>query len=177
MAQILNFIKPEMIDHFLLAFVSQKLAHNIFEVQLQETNERLSVQRCASCLLEPMPGDEVILLSVSGRFYLTHIVTQKNPQEQLLAARHLTLKTQELKLHSRRLFAKIPFLEALGGQWLSTLKRSFFKSQETVHDLGHYVLDTESMHEQHQSLKTLKAPLVTEKTETHHISTEKFLLD
>jgi hypothetical protein len=178
MAEVVNFPRRALVNHYLFGTINKILSEDFCEVIISSKQKQYCrAKRCASCLLAPMIGDEVIVLQCAQDFYLTHIVTQKNPAEKILTANKFIFRSQELTLKVRRLFASISSLEAKGHHWLSAFKRSFVKSEETVQHLGHYVLDTHSMHESHETLKILKAPLVIEKTETHQISTEKFFLD
>lgn len=183
MAQILDFPQSTLIEHYHLAKVLRSIDSNTFELKMDPIGI-VKARRCASCLLLPKAGDEVSLLKVQHQYYLTHVLVQQNPEQQEIIAQKLQIQSHEFELKSQKasfflqqLWAKIPALEVMGGRWLANLKQSFVRVAEAVHELGHYVLNTEAMHEQHQSLKTVKAPLFTEKTETHHISTEKFLLD
>lgn len=192
MAQVLTFPKTHSSLQYQVAKVCKIISQDQFQVCTQ-AQEYLDVRLSADCLLQPMLEDTVVVLSFAHKHYLMHVLEQAQKHTKVfnagakfrIEAREFELVAKEanfcfsqtLRFHTRRLMAKIPFLEAKGGQWLSVLKRSWFKSEETVQDLGHYVLDTQSMHETHENLKITKTPLLVEKTDSHHIHTDKFLVD
>lgn len=193
MAQILKFPQEiPIVSSYQEARVVDVLTSERFRVVLIH-REVIEVRLCASCLLAPMPQDEVLILKVGKEHYLMQVLVQANPAQKVLRfteqlkieARDVQIRAQQggfyfrssLCLRVRKIVGKIPFLEAVGGQWLTVLRRSWFKSHETMQDLGHYTLDTESMHETHGNLKIVKTPLLIEKTKSHHLHTDKFLVD
>ncbi len=147
MAKTIIFPKAKFFDPYFIAVVDAPMQDRYYQVVAE--GQRLLAWRCASCLLQPMPGDTVIIMSVSQQFYLTHIVMQHQPEMQMLDVNKLTIKSDALHLHADAM---------------------------TQH-IGHLSVTTEVTSEIATTAKILETPALIQKTERCHINAQNFTLN
>jgi hypothetical protein len=147
MAKTLFFPRAEFSDPYFIGVVDAPMQDRYYQIVVE--GQRLLAWRCASCLLQPMPGDTVIILNVSRQFYLTHIVMQRQPEAQMLDMAKLTLATNSFHVHADAM----------------------------TQDIGHLSVKADVAYEVATTAKILETPVLIQKADRYHINAQNFTLN
>ena len=147
MAKTIIFPAAQFHESYFVGVVEAQMQDRYY--QISAAGQRLLAWRCASCLLQPMPGDTVIVMGLSKQFYLTHIISQRQPEAQMLDMAKLTIASESLHVHA----------EAM------------------TQDIGHLRVHTDVTYEVAATAKVLETPALIQKTDRCHINTQNFTLN